>query len=93
MTAVTCTNKSCIGAIAAVIGGMVVFGSNTSTLKQTMTDMKAAKTHRIELISRNGSQGGGRWGGRELNEVGSIGSGRALEGAIVYRMGNMGSKR
>ena len=41
-----------IGAIAAVIGGMVVFGSNTSTLKQTMTDMKAAETHRIELISR-----------------------------------------
>jgi hypothetical protein len=43
-----------IGAIAAVIGGMVVFGSNTSTLKQTMTDMKAAETHRIELISRMG---------------------------------------
>ena len=32
-------------------------------------------------------------GGRELNEVGSIGSGRALEGAIVYGMGNMGTKR
>jgi hypothetical protein len=29
----------------------------------------------------------------ELNAVGSIGSGRALEGAIVYGMGNMGSKR
>jgi hypothetical protein len=41
-----------IGAIAAVIGGTVVFGSNTSTLKQTMTDMKAAEAHRIELISR-----------------------------------------
>jgi len=40
-----------IGAIAAVTGGTVVFGSNTSTLKQTMTDMKAAETHRIELIS------------------------------------------
>jgi len=39
-----------IGAIAAVIGGMVVFGSNTSTLKQTMTDMKAAEAHRTELI-------------------------------------------
>jgi hypothetical protein len=25
--------------------------------------------------------------------VGSIGSGRALAGAIVYRMGNMGTKR
>src|SRR5215813_936806 len=41
-----------IGAIAAVIGGTVVFGSNTSTLKQTMTDMKAAEAHRTELISR-----------------------------------------
>ena len=41
-----------IGAIAAVIGGTVVFGSNTSTLKQTVTDMKAAEAHRTELISR-----------------------------------------
>ena len=41
-----------IGAIAAVIGGTVVFGSNTSTLKQTLTDMKAAEAHRTGLISR-----------------------------------------
>jgi len=41
-----------IGAIAAVIGGTVVFGSNTSTLKQTATDVKAAETCRAELISR-----------------------------------------
>ena len=41
-----------IGAIAAVIGGIVVFGSNTSTLKQTSTAMKAAEGHRTELISR-----------------------------------------
>jgi len=41
-----------IGAIAAVIGGTVVFGSNTSTLKQTLTNMKAAEAHRTELISR-----------------------------------------
>ena len=41
-----------IGAIAAVIGGTVVFGSNMSTLKQTMVDMKAAEAHRTELISR-----------------------------------------
>jgi hypothetical protein len=44
--------KVLIGAIAALIGGTVVFGSNTSTLKQTMTDMKAAEAHRTELISR-----------------------------------------
>jgi hypothetical protein len=41
-----------IGAIAAVVGGTVVFGSNTSTLKQTTTDMKAAEARRAELISK-----------------------------------------
>ena len=41
-----------IGAIAAVIGGTVILGSNTSTLKQTMTDTKAAEARRTELISR-----------------------------------------
>ena len=41
-----------IGAIAAAIGGTVIFGSNTSTLKQTTTEMKAAESHRAELISR-----------------------------------------
>jgi hypothetical protein len=41
-----------IGAIAAVVGGTVVFGSNTSTLKQTTIANKAAEAHRAELISR-----------------------------------------
>jgi hypothetical protein len=41
-----------IAAIAAVVGGTVVFGSNTSTLKQTTTAMQAAEAHRAELISR-----------------------------------------
>jgi hypothetical protein len=41
-----------IGAMAAVIGGTVFFGSNTSTLKQTTADMKAAEPHRADLISR-----------------------------------------
>jgi hypothetical protein len=41
-----------IGAIAAAIGGTVVLGSNMSTLKQTVTNMKAAEAHRTELIGR-----------------------------------------
>ena len=41
-----------IGAIAAIIGGTVVFGSNTSTSKQTTAAMKAAEARRAELISR-----------------------------------------
>jgi hypothetical protein len=41
-----------IGAIAAVIGGMVIFGSNTSTLKQTVTNIKAAEARRAELIGK-----------------------------------------
>jgi hypothetical protein len=41
-----------IGALAAVLGGTVVCGSNASTLKQTTTAMKAAEAHRAELISR-----------------------------------------
>jgi len=39
-----------IGAIAAVIGGVVFFGSNSSTSKQAMAAMKAAETRRAELI-------------------------------------------
>ena len=39
-----------ISAITAVIGGVVVFGSNSSTSKQTTTAIKVAETHRAELI-------------------------------------------
>jgi hypothetical protein len=41
-----------VGAIAAVIGGTVVFGSNTSTLKQITAEIRAAEVYRSELISR-----------------------------------------
>ena len=41
-----------MGSMAALIGGTVIFGSNASTLKQTAAAVKAAETHRAELISK-----------------------------------------
>src|SRR6202040_675685 len=41
-----------IGPIAAVIGGIVVFGSNTSTSKQAALGIKAAEARRAELIGK-----------------------------------------
>jgi hypothetical protein len=41
-----------IGATAAIIGGIVVFGSNTSTASQAAADIKAAEARRAELIGK-----------------------------------------
>jgi hypothetical protein len=41
-----------IGAIAVVIGGTVVFGSNTSTSNQTEAAIKTAEGLRAELIGK-----------------------------------------
>jgi hypothetical protein len=41
-----------IGAIAAVIGGTVLLGSNSSTLAEMTAAMKTAETQRAELIDR-----------------------------------------
>ena len=39
-----------IASIAAIIGGVVVFGSNSSTSLETTAAMKVAETQRAELI-------------------------------------------
>jgi hypothetical protein len=41
-----------VGVIAAVIGGVVVFGSNASTSKRTAAAMKDAEILRAELIDK-----------------------------------------
>jgi hypothetical protein len=41
-----------IVAVTATIGGIVVFGSNAGTTKQLAADLKAAESHRAELIGR-----------------------------------------
>ncbi len=41
-----------IGSIAVVLGGIVSFGSNVSTLRQTTAAMSAADVLRSHLISR-----------------------------------------
>ncbi len=41
-----------LGSIAAILGGIVSLGSNTSTLQQTMAAISAAEAHRSELIGR-----------------------------------------
>ena len=39
-----------IGALAAIIGGVVILGSNAGTSKQAMAAMKDAQTQRANLI-------------------------------------------
>jgi hypothetical protein len=41
-----------VGSIAVVLGGIVSFGSNVSTLRQTMAAIRAAEVLRSKLISR-----------------------------------------
>lgn len=41
-----------LGSIAAILGGIVSLGSNTSTLQQTMYAIAAAEAQRSELIGQ-----------------------------------------
>ncbi|OAF14082.1 hypothetical protein [Bradyrhizobium neotropicale] len=41
-----------LGSIALVLGGIVSFGSNVSTLRQTNAAISAAEMRRLELIGR-----------------------------------------
>jgi hypothetical protein len=50
--AITSDPTVTLGAIAAIVGGIVLFGSNTSTLEQATAALKAAEADRAELIGR-----------------------------------------
>jgi hypothetical protein len=50
--AITLDPAVLIGAFGVAIGGLVVFGSNTSTLAQAQAATKAAELRRSELIGR-----------------------------------------
>jgi hypothetical protein len=45
-------HAAAIGSIALVLGGIVAFGSNVSTLRQTESAIGAAEARRSELIGR-----------------------------------------
>jgi hypothetical protein len=58
-----------IGALAAIIGGVVGFGSNSSTSKQTMAAMKAAEAKRTELIGMVGLRSAGSRNSLQGNDL------------------------
>jgi hypothetical protein len=64
--AITLDPAVLIGAFGVVLGGVVVFGSNASTLEQAKAATKAAELRRSELIGQIdlrvvGGRNGGGW--------------------------------
>src|ERR1700681_86287 len=64
--AITLDPAALIGAFGVALGGVVVFGSNTSTLEQAKAATKAAELRRSELIGQIdlrvvGGRNGGNW--------------------------------
>jgi len=45
------SSVAALGSIAVVLGGIVSFGSNVSTLRQTTAAISAAETRRSEMIN------------------------------------------
>jgi hypothetical protein len=78
------TPVAAIGAIAAVLGGIVSLGSNVSTLQQTMAAMAAAEGRRSLLID-----------GIDLRLVGDGHDGDAVQtpSVVTRREGLIGSDR
>src|SRR4029079_3380347 len=50
LCAIWLNSGAVIGAMAAVIGGVVVFGSNLTTSRQATSAMAALERHRAELL-------------------------------------------
>jgi hypothetical protein len=70
---ITYSPTALIGALAAVIGGTVVFGSNSSTWAQAAAALQAAEALRAELIKQISFRviPGGKTNGSGMRQIGN----------------------